>query len=89
MQSAAMALFAAYHSGYAIAVYISACAIVSLVAANFMPDYTGRDISMEYDDGRDIRFGSSSDILYCNHQCPLYPRQRTLIVNFGMSAKGQ
>jgi hypothetical protein len=46
----ATALFAAYHSGYAIAVYIAACAVVSLVAAAFMPDYTGRDISMEYDD---------------------------------------
>jgi hypothetical protein len=46
----ATALFAAYHSGYAIAVYIAACAVVSLVAAVFMPDYTGRDISMEYDD---------------------------------------
>jgi len=46
----ATALFAAYHSGYAIAVYIAACAVVSLVSAAFMPDYTGRDISMEYDD---------------------------------------
>jgi metabolite-proton symporter len=46
----ATALFAAYHSGYAISVYIAACAVVSLVAAWFMPDYTGRDISMEYDD---------------------------------------
>ena len=42
----ATALFAAY----AIAVYIAACAVVSLVAATFLPDYTGRDISMEYDD---------------------------------------
>ncbi len=46
----ATALFAAYHSGYAISVYIAACAIVSLVSAAFMPDYTGKDISMEYDD---------------------------------------
>ena len=46
----ATALFAAYHSGYAIAVYIAVCAVVSLVAAAFMPDYTGRDISTEYDD---------------------------------------
>ncbi|HEY7246345.1 MAG TPA: MFS transporter [Xanthobacteraceae bacterium] len=46
----ATALFAAYKSGYAIAVYILACAVVSLVSAAFMPDYTGRDISMEYDD---------------------------------------
>ena len=29
---------------------IAAGAVVSLVSAAFMPDYTGRDISMEYDD---------------------------------------
>jgi metabolite-proton symporter len=45
----ATALFAAYHSGYAIAIYIAICAIVSLVSAALMPDYTGRDISAEYD----------------------------------------
>jgi general stress protein CsbA len=43
-------LFAHYHSGYAIAFYIAACAVVSLIATALMPDYTGRDISMEYDD---------------------------------------
>jgi MFS family permease len=47
----ATALFAAYHSGYAIAFYIAACAVVSLAAAAFMPDYTGQDISTEYDEG--------------------------------------
>ncbi|WP_424630929.1 MFS transporter [Bradyrhizobium sp. SYSU BS000235] len=46
----ATALFAAYHSGYAIAIYIAACAVVSLAAASLMPDYTGRDISREYDE---------------------------------------
>jgi hypothetical protein len=46
----ATALFATYHSGYAIAVYIAACAVVSLVSAAFMPDYTGKDVSMEFDD---------------------------------------
>jgi metabolite-proton symporter len=46
----ATALFATYHTGYAISLYIAACAVVSIVAAWFMPDYTGRDISMEYDD---------------------------------------
>jgi MFS family permease len=46
----ATALFATFHSGYAISFYIAACAVVSLVAASFMPDYTGQDISMEYDD---------------------------------------
>jgi MFS family permease len=43
-------LYAQYRSGYAIAVYIAACAVVSLVATAMMPDYTGRDISREYDD---------------------------------------
>ena len=43
-------LFAQYHSGYAISFYIAGCAIVSLIAAAMMPDYTGRDISAEYDD---------------------------------------
>jgi MFS family permease len=45
----ATALFATYHSGYAISVYIAACAVISLVAAALMPDYTGKDISKEYD----------------------------------------
>jgi len=43
-------LFAQYHSGYAIALYIAACAVVSVVTAAMMPDYTGRDISQEYDE---------------------------------------
>jgi MFS family permease len=46
----ATALFATYHSGYAISIYIAACVVVSLVSAAFMPDYTGKDISMEYDE---------------------------------------
>jgi metabolite-proton symporter len=45
----ATALFAAYHNGYAISIYIAACAVVSLVSAALMPDYTGKDISAEYD----------------------------------------
>jgi MFS family permease len=45
----ATALFAAYHSGYAIAIYIAVCAVVSLISAGMMPDYTGKDISAEYD----------------------------------------
>jgi metabolite-proton symporter len=45
----ATALFAAYHTGYAIAIYIAACAVVSLVSAGLMPDYTGKDISAEYE----------------------------------------
>ena len=43
----ATALFAAYHTGYAIAGYIAVLAVISLVAAAMMPDYTGKDISAE------------------------------------------
>jgi MFS family permease len=43
----ATALFAAYHTGYAIAIYIAACALISLVSAALMPDFTGKDISAE------------------------------------------
>jgi MFS family permease len=46
----ATALFAAYQTSFAVAIYIAACAIVGFVAAAFMPDYTGKDISAEYDD---------------------------------------
>jgi len=46
----ATALFAAYGTGYAVAVYIAACAVISLISAALMPDYTGLDISAEYDD---------------------------------------
>ena len=46
----ATALFAYYHSGYAIAGYIFVCAVVSLVSAWWMVDYTNKDISREYDD---------------------------------------
>ncbi|PVX82702.1 MFS transporter [Paraburkholderia unamae] len=48
----ATALFAYYRSGYAIAAYILACAVVSLLAAWRMGDYTNKDISREYDDTR-------------------------------------
>jgi len=46
----ATALFAAYGTGYAISIYIAACAVVSLIATSLMPDYTGKDISREYDE---------------------------------------
>ena len=45
----ATALFASYKSGYAIAVYILVCAVISLISAALLPDYTNRDISAEYD----------------------------------------
>jgi metabolite-proton symporter len=47
----ATALFAAYHSGYAIAVYIAVCCLISVISAAMMPDHTGTDISAEYDEG--------------------------------------
>ena len=46
----ATALLAEYHSGYAVALYVAICAVIGIVAAAFMPDYTGRNISAEYDD---------------------------------------
>ena len=48
----ATALLAAYHTSLAVAVYVAACALVSLASAALMPDYTGKDISMEYDGDR-------------------------------------
>src|SRR5438477_138345 len=45
----ATALFAAFHSGYAIALYILACAVISFIATSLLPDYTNRYISQEYD----------------------------------------
>jgi MFS family permease len=44
----ATALFASYKSGYAIAVYVAVCAVISLISAALVPDYTNRDISAEY-----------------------------------------
>ena len=44
----AAALLAWTGSGYAIAVYIAACAVVSIIATLLMPDYTNRDISQEH-----------------------------------------
>jgi hypothetical protein len=42
-------LLATFHSAYAIAAYILACAILTLIATALMNDYTGRDIDGEYD----------------------------------------
>jgi MFS family permease len=38
-------LFATYHSGYAISIYIAVLAVISFIATLMMPDYTGKDIS--------------------------------------------
>ncbi len=45
----ATALFAAYKTGWVIALYILLCAVISIVATARMKDYTGKDISAEYD----------------------------------------
>ena len=50
----ATALLAATGSGYVIALYILFCAIVSISATAFLPDYTNRDISQEHDAVRSI-----------------------------------
>jgi len=43
----ATALLASTGSGYPVAIYIAICAIVSVTATAFLPDYTNRDISDE------------------------------------------
>jgi MFS family permease len=45
----AAALFARFQSGYAIAWYMLGCAVVSVLSALALPDYTGRDIAAEYE----------------------------------------
>lgn len=45
----AAALFARYQSGMVIAAFICICGIISVIATMFLTDYTGRDISAEYD----------------------------------------
>ncbi len=47
----ATALLAGFGSGTAIAFYIAACALCSLVATAMIKDYTGKDIHHEYDAG--------------------------------------
>jgi MFS family permease len=42
-------LFKHYNSGTPIAIYIAITAVISIVATAFLKDYTGRDISAEYD----------------------------------------
>jgi MFS family permease len=43
----ATALLASTGSGFSVAIYVAACAIVSVTATAFLPDYTNRDISQE------------------------------------------
>ena len=48
----AAALFAAYHSGMAIACYLLACGVITIIAVSLLPDYTNKDVSREYDEAR-------------------------------------
>jgi metabolite-proton symporter len=41
-------LYGTYHSPFPIAVYIGICAVITLIATALMTDYTGKDISGEY-----------------------------------------
>jgi MFS family permease len=47
----ATALFARFHTGYAIAWYIAICAAITVLAVSRMTDYTNREIGAEYDMG--------------------------------------
>jgi len=49
----ATALFARYHSGTPIAIYILITAVISIIATMFLKDYTGKDVSSEYDASAD------------------------------------
>ncbi|HWM81613.1 MAG TPA: MFS transporter [Pseudolabrys sp.] len=41
-------LFGVYGTAYAIALYIAACAVISLIATALMTDYTGKDLEREH-----------------------------------------
>jgi MFS family permease len=41
-------LYKTYNSATAIAIFIAACAVITLIATALMTDYTGKDISGEY-----------------------------------------
>jgi MFS family permease len=51
----ATALFAVYKSGTPIAIYIAITAVISIIATMFLKDYTGKDVSAEYDAPDDSR----------------------------------
>ena len=40
-------LFATYHSTVPIGIYVTVCAIISIIATALLPDYTNKDISTE------------------------------------------
>ena len=42
-------LYAEFRTPYVVALYILACAIITLIACAMMKDYTGKDIEGEYE----------------------------------------
>ena len=42
-------LYSQYGSAWAVAAYILACAVITLIACAMMTDYTGKDIEGEYE----------------------------------------
>jgi MFS family permease len=42
-------LYGTYHSGMAIALYMLACCVVTIIATSYLKDYTGKEIAEEYD----------------------------------------
>lgn len=44
----ATALFAAFHTGYAIACYILLCGVISIIAASLLKDHTNKDIGQRH-----------------------------------------
>ena len=51
----ATALFARYHSGTPIAIYILITAIISIIATSFLKEYAGKDVTAEYDEPEHVQ----------------------------------
>ena len=45
----ATALFAAYGSGYMVAVYILACCVISIVCVSLLQDHTNKDLAVAHE----------------------------------------
>jgi hypothetical protein len=39
----------------AIACYLLACGVITIIAVSLLPDYTNKDVSREYDEARALR----------------------------------
>ena len=51
----ATALFARYHAGTPIAIYILITAIISIIATSFLKEYAGKDVTAEYDEPEHVQ----------------------------------